>query len=248
MTPSWACSKSTDCRCAYGLEWRVLSCLALRKENVLQRADLLERVYEGDADVDSNSVEVIITGVPPPQAGRSAHRDRARVGLSPDGGQAMKGLPVSARAAAACRRAADLRCTAGHGGVDLCDSGPLHAPPDRSAARRPDFGAARGAGGRCRAFEELSRAVWMRVRPSIDLCRAGTGRSCQAIGSCVPPPWRAAPWKSGPPRPRHPRHSPPLHRRPVHLTVRRPRPETVPDQTARCCISAVSLFLSDRTL
>jgi two-component system OmpR family response regulator len=44
-----------------GLEWRVLSCLALRKENVVQRSDLLERVYEGDAEVDSNSVEVIIT-------------------------------------------------------------------------------------------------------------------------------------------------------------------------------------------
>src|ERR1700677_2881122 len=44
-----------------GLEWRVLSCLTLRKEDVVQRADLLERVYEGDAEVDSNSVEVIIT-------------------------------------------------------------------------------------------------------------------------------------------------------------------------------------------
>lgn len=44
-----------------GLEWRVLSCLALRKEMVVQRADLLERVYEGDAEVNSNSVEVIIT-------------------------------------------------------------------------------------------------------------------------------------------------------------------------------------------
>lgn len=42
------------------LEWRVLSCLMLRKEIVVPRADLIERVYEGDADVDSNSVEVII--------------------------------------------------------------------------------------------------------------------------------------------------------------------------------------------
>jgi DNA-binding response OmpR family regulator len=42
------------------LEWRVLSCLMLRKEIVVARADLIERVYEGDADVDSNSVEVII--------------------------------------------------------------------------------------------------------------------------------------------------------------------------------------------
>jgi two-component system, OmpR family, response regulator len=41
-------------------EWRVLSCLALRKEAVVERLDLLERVYEGDADVDSNSLEVII--------------------------------------------------------------------------------------------------------------------------------------------------------------------------------------------
>lgn len=44
-----------------GLEWRVLSYLALRKEIVVARSDLIERVYEGDAEVDSNSIEVIIT-------------------------------------------------------------------------------------------------------------------------------------------------------------------------------------------
>lgn len=43
-----------------GLEWRVLSALMLRKEIIVDRADLIERVYEGDAEVDSNSVEVII--------------------------------------------------------------------------------------------------------------------------------------------------------------------------------------------
>jgi len=41
-------------------EWRVLSALMLRREVVVERADLIERVYEGDADVDSNSIEVII--------------------------------------------------------------------------------------------------------------------------------------------------------------------------------------------
>lgn len=41
-------------------EWRVLSALMLRKEAVIERAELIERVYEGDADVDSNSIEVII--------------------------------------------------------------------------------------------------------------------------------------------------------------------------------------------
>ena len=41
-------------------EWRVLSALMLRKEIVIERADLIERVYEGDAGVDSNSIEVII--------------------------------------------------------------------------------------------------------------------------------------------------------------------------------------------
>jgi two-component system OmpR family response regulator len=41
-------------------EWRVLSVLMLRKEILVPRAELIERVYEGDADVDSNSVEVII--------------------------------------------------------------------------------------------------------------------------------------------------------------------------------------------
>ncbi|GJE61527.1 response regulator transcription factor [Methylobacterium trifolii] len=44
-----------------GLEWRVLSCLILRKDGVVPRTQLLERVYDGDAEVDSNSVEVIIT-------------------------------------------------------------------------------------------------------------------------------------------------------------------------------------------
>ena len=44
-----------------GLEWRVLSCLMLNHETVVPRPHLIERVYEGDADVDSNSVEVIIT-------------------------------------------------------------------------------------------------------------------------------------------------------------------------------------------
>lgn len=42
------------------LEWRVLSCLILRKEVVVDRRELIERVYEGDAEVDSNSVEVIV--------------------------------------------------------------------------------------------------------------------------------------------------------------------------------------------
>ena len=42
------------------LEWRVLSALMLRREVVVDRGELIERVYEGDADVDSNSIEVII--------------------------------------------------------------------------------------------------------------------------------------------------------------------------------------------
>jgi two-component system OmpR family response regulator len=45
------------------LEWRVLSCLMLRKEVVVERAELIERVYEGDADVDSNSLEVMIARI-----------------------------------------------------------------------------------------------------------------------------------------------------------------------------------------
>ncbi|TPN86623.1 response regulator transcription factor [Mesorhizobium sp. CU2] len=43
-----------------GLEWRVLSSLIMRKEIVVGRMDLLDRVYDGDAEVDSNSLEVII--------------------------------------------------------------------------------------------------------------------------------------------------------------------------------------------
>lgn len=42
------------------LEYRVLAALMLAKEAVIERLDLMERVYEGDADVDSNSLEVII--------------------------------------------------------------------------------------------------------------------------------------------------------------------------------------------
>ena len=42
------------------LEWRVLSCLMLKKEHVVARPDLFERVFDGDAEVESNSVEVII--------------------------------------------------------------------------------------------------------------------------------------------------------------------------------------------
>jgi two-component system OmpR family response regulator len=42
------------------LEWRVLACLALRSNVVVERSDLNEKVYEGDAEVDSNSLEVIV--------------------------------------------------------------------------------------------------------------------------------------------------------------------------------------------
>jgi DNA-binding response OmpR family regulator len=42
------------------LEWRILSQLMLHRGAVIERLDLLERVYEGDADVDSNSLEVIV--------------------------------------------------------------------------------------------------------------------------------------------------------------------------------------------
>ncbi|MEH3107541.1 MAG: response regulator transcription factor [Sphingomonas fennica] len=43
-----------------GLEWRVLTQFILRRETVMPRAELIERVYEGDAEVDSNSIEVIV--------------------------------------------------------------------------------------------------------------------------------------------------------------------------------------------
>jgi two-component system, OmpR family, response regulator len=42
------------------LEWRVLACLTLRHDIVVERSELNEKAYEGDADVDSNSLEVII--------------------------------------------------------------------------------------------------------------------------------------------------------------------------------------------
>jgi two-component system OmpR family response regulator len=42
------------------LEWRVLSCMILRRSVVVSRADLNEHAYDGDAEVDSNSLEVIV--------------------------------------------------------------------------------------------------------------------------------------------------------------------------------------------
>jgi two-component system OmpR family response regulator len=42
------------------LEWRVLQCLILRKDVVVDRLELMEKVYEGDAGTDSNSLEVIV--------------------------------------------------------------------------------------------------------------------------------------------------------------------------------------------
>ncbi|WP_454818689.1 response regulator transcription factor [Labrys neptuniae] len=42
------------------LEWRILSCLMMRKSAVVERLDLLEHAYERNADVDSNSLEVMI--------------------------------------------------------------------------------------------------------------------------------------------------------------------------------------------
>lgn len=41
-------------------EWRILSALMLRSEAVVERSELMERVYEYDADTDSNSLEVIM--------------------------------------------------------------------------------------------------------------------------------------------------------------------------------------------
>lgn len=42
------------------LEWRVLQALILRKDVVYDRLELMEKVYEGDAGTDSNSLEVIV--------------------------------------------------------------------------------------------------------------------------------------------------------------------------------------------
>ena len=42
------------------LEWRVIECLMMRKDIVVDRTELSERVYEGDAGTDSNSLEVIV--------------------------------------------------------------------------------------------------------------------------------------------------------------------------------------------
>lgn len=42
------------------LEWRVLSTLMLSREVVIERLALLERIYEGETDNDSNTLDVII--------------------------------------------------------------------------------------------------------------------------------------------------------------------------------------------
>lgn len=61
-----------------GLEWRVLEVLILRAQNVVPRAELIERVYDGDADVDSNSVEVIITRLRRKIGGARIEAERGR--------------------------------------------------------------------------------------------------------------------------------------------------------------------------
>jgi DNA-binding response OmpR family regulator len=42
------------------LEWRVLQSLIMRKEVLFDRLELMDKVYEGDAGTDSNSLEVIV--------------------------------------------------------------------------------------------------------------------------------------------------------------------------------------------
>src|ERR1700691_454916 len=42
------------------LEWRVLQSLIMRKNIIFERLELMEKVYEGDAGTDSNSLEVIV--------------------------------------------------------------------------------------------------------------------------------------------------------------------------------------------
>jgi two-component system OmpR family response regulator len=42
------------------LEYRVLACLTLRNGVVVERSELNDKAYDGDAEVDSNSLEVII--------------------------------------------------------------------------------------------------------------------------------------------------------------------------------------------
>jgi two-component system OmpR family response regulator len=42
------------------LEWRVLQSLIMRKDMVFDRLELMDKVYEGDAGTDSNSLEVIV--------------------------------------------------------------------------------------------------------------------------------------------------------------------------------------------
>src|SRR6201996_6347657 len=42
------------------LEWRVLQSLIMRKDVIFDRLELMEKVYEGDAGTDSNTLEVIV--------------------------------------------------------------------------------------------------------------------------------------------------------------------------------------------
>ncbi|NZD50677.1 response regulator transcription factor [Rhizobium leguminosarum] len=61
------------------LEWRVLSCLMLRKETIVDRRELTERVYDGDAEVDSNSIEVIIARLRKKLGGERIETMRGRI-------------------------------------------------------------------------------------------------------------------------------------------------------------------------
>ncbi len=59
-------------------EWRVLSCLILRRETIVDRRELIERVYQSDTDVDSNSIEVIVTRLRKKIGGQRIETTRGR--------------------------------------------------------------------------------------------------------------------------------------------------------------------------
>jgi len=59
-TPRPACSRDGLPLRLTALEWRVLECLMLHRDMVVERLALADKVYEGDAGTDSNSLEVIV--------------------------------------------------------------------------------------------------------------------------------------------------------------------------------------------
>ncbi len=172
-------------------EWRVLSCLMLRKEVVVERLDLLERVYEGDADVDSNSLEVIVGRLRRKIGAERIETVRGR-GYRLTGGAAMRLLPRSLSGRLLVTAAWRSLVALGFAALTI---GACARTLRDARARRPARRADRGGRARGRARRPIDAARAIDV-PPFDLAGSGwawevTARAarCARARSARPTSW-----------------------------------------------------------